>query len=167
MKHPVQEIKCIFSEDRIYRYVWETQVNYEEHATQGACTYIGLNPSTADEYKTDPTVFRCAKRAQRLGFAKMVMLNLFAYRATYPKDMMRAADPIGPDNDKWITKVMRESDLLVLVWGSLGVYRNRYKKVINIISPHSNVMCLGKTKAGMPRHPLYIRNNKELEVYSL
>lgn len=49
-----------FSKDRLYRYqlwrIWDESKPY--------MNVIGLNPSTADETKDDPTIRRC------LGFAK-------------------------------------------------------------------------------------------------
>jgi hypothetical protein len=63
---------------------------------------IGLNPSTADHRKLDPTLRRVRNFAQKWGLGGFVMLNLFAYRATEPRDMKRAEDPVGPKNDRYI-----------------------------------------------------------------
>ena len=57
---------------------------------------IMLNPSTATEERNDPTIERCERRARALGFGGLSVVNLFAFRATYPADLRRAADPVGP-----------------------------------------------------------------------
>ena len=59
---------------------------------------IGLNPSTADETTNDPTVRRCIGFSRRWGFAGLEMLNLFAFRATDPRVMLRAFNPVGARN---------------------------------------------------------------------
>src|SRR5271157_168450 len=61
-------------------------------------TFIGLNPSTADEINDDPTVRRCLGFARRWGFGGMSMLNVFAYRSTNPRALRAATDPVGPRN---------------------------------------------------------------------
>jgi hypothetical protein len=58
--------------------------------------FIMLNPSTATEVQNDPTVERCERRARALGFGAFRVLNIFAWRATDPRDMRAAADPVGP-----------------------------------------------------------------------
>jgi len=83
-----------FSTDRVYRYalwrVWD--------AALPSFVVIGLNPSTADETENDPTIRRCIGFAKREGCGGLVMLNLFAVRATDPRVMMAHPEPIGPDN---------------------------------------------------------------------
>ena len=65
---------------------------------------IGLNPSTADEVTDDPTVRRCINYAKAWGYAGLCMTNLFAYRATDPVVMKAVAEPIGPDNDRYLAE---------------------------------------------------------------
>lgn len=127
---------------------------------EGTVAFIGLNPSTADETADDPTIRRCARFARDWGFARLKMLNLYAYRATAPRDLY-AVDPfppywtqIGPDNDCTIAKVVGGSDLVVCAWGAGSRSPNREGQVLDLISaPH----CLGLTKDGAPRHPLYVK----------
>ena len=59
----------------------------------GTCTFVMLNPSTADGLKDDPTIRRCLGFASDWGFRHMQVVNLFAWRATYPKDMLKQLDP--------------------------------------------------------------------------
>lgn len=122
---------------------------------EGTVAFIGLNPSTADETADDPTIRRCIRFARDWGFARLKMLNLYAYRATDPRDMYAAADPVGPDNDCTIAKVVGGSDLVVCAWGAGAAGNaNRLGRVIGLIAaPH----CLGLTAGGFPRHPLYVR----------
>jgi hypothetical protein len=89
---------AVFSPDQKYRYVlWREWSGHPRRLV-----VIGLNPSTADATKNDPTVTRCINFAKREGCGGMIMLNLFAFRATDPGVMMEAADPVGPENDKYI-----------------------------------------------------------------
>jgi hypothetical protein len=149
---------AIFSHDRIYRYMlwreWDVKLP--------TCTFIGLNPSTADETIDDPTIRRCIGFAREWGYGRMQMLNLFAYRATDPLVMRLADDPIGPDNDRWLVEATRVSGLTVAAWGMHGVYRGRQQQVAELLRANragrvGAVQCLGTTKSGCPRHPLYLR----------
>jgi hypothetical protein len=145
---------CVFSPDRRYRYLLEhewgdlfTQTRY--------VAVIGLNPSTADERQLDPTLRRVRGFAQRFGFFRLKMLNLFAYRSTDPKVLRLVDDPIGPDNDRRLLEVCQGAELILCCWGSHGSYRGRNKAVLHLLSGLP-LQCLGKTKEGHPRHPLYL-----------
>lgn len=118
---------------------------------------MGLNPSTADEVNDDPTVRRCIGYARAWGYNSLIMANIFAFRATFPRDMKAAADPVGPENDKWLTACAREAALVVAAWGNDGAYRGRSRQVVEMMTGAGvQLMCLRITKAGEPEHPLYL-----------
>ena len=116
--------------------------------------FIGLNPSTADEITDDPTIRRCRGFAQTWGFGGIVVANLFAFRATNPLALKAFPSPIGPDNDAWLMKLSRESDIVLASWGSYGAYAGRDQEVTRLVPM---LLTLGVTKAGHPRHPLYVK----------
>ena len=138
-----------FSPCRTYRYSltrgWDD--------TLPCVMFIGLNPSTADETKDDPTIRRCIQFAKDWGFGGLIMANLFAFRATDPKDMKRAADPVGPDNDSWLRELKDRAGLVIAAWGAHGTFAERSEKVLAMFP---DAGCLGKTANGQPKHPLYI-----------
>ena len=142
---------CMFSPCRRYRYsLWRDADGFG----QGFCMFIGLNPSTADEFKNDPTIRRCIRFAKEWGYARLLMTNLFGFRATDPGDMRLEADPVGPDNDGVLLVSASKANLIVAAWGAEGAYRQRGQWAIASLPP---MMCLGLTKDGHPRHPLYCR----------
>ena len=116
------------------------------------CTFIGLNPSTADAEINDPTLRRCIGFAKRWGYGSLLLVNLFAWRATDPRDLLDAPDPIGPQTNRWLRRATVESDLRVAAWGNGGTLANRAYNVDKRLQP---LHCLGITSLGMPRHPLY------------
>jgi hypothetical protein len=99
----------IFSPCRTWRYtlerVWAPPEGYR--GAREVAAFIGLNPSTADEVKNDPTVTRCINYARRWGFHGMFMLNIFALRSTDPRALYRHPDPIGPETNRYLTEVQR------------------------------------------------------------
>lgn len=125
--------------------------------------FIGLNPSTADETQDDPTIRRCINFARDWRYGGMYMLNLFSYRATKPRDMHLAADPIGADNDTALINYSLKSHIIVACWGSTGDHMKRHVSVTNMFE---DLWCFGKTKNGMPRHPLYVKGDTPLVIYS-
>lgn len=146
-------MSAIFSEDRIFRYSLYRDWPMTE-CREGYVMFIGLNPSTADEVKDDPTIRRCRNFAKSWCYRHMFMLNLFAFRATDPRKMMKAADPIGPANDHWLVEHAKAAALVVAAWGRHGEYRERDKSVMALIG---KVHQIGE--AEYPRHPLYLRHD--------
>jgi len=155
---------AMFSECEKYRYVlwrrWEPNCE-----SSNIVSFIGLNPSTADEVKLDPTVTRCVNWAKAWGFGGMAMLNCFAYRATDPKDMKRQADPVGNGNRAALLVWGRESGRTVLCWGNHGTWEDRNKEVLEILGDRNTFYHFGLTKTGQPKHPLYLPNNIELQKW--
>jgi hypothetical protein len=151
---------AIMSEDAIYRYaLWRTWGDGKRRLV-----VIGLNPSTADAVDDDPTIRRCIGFAKREQCDGLFMLNLFAFRATEPRDMLRANDPIGPDNDEYIRQcAVGKHNVVVAAWGALGGTRGRDRHVARLLG---DLYCLGRTKAGQPRHPLYLPAEAPLELWS-
>ncbi len=119
--------------------------------------FIMLNPSTATEVQNDPTVERCERRARALGFGAFRVTNIFAFRATDPRDMRRAADPVGPENDAAILAGVPWADRIVCAWGTHGAHLNRGPEVAALLrGTGAPLHHLGLSKAGHPKHPLYI-----------
>ena len=140
-----------FSMCRVYRYAlwrfWDRSLPFG--------MFIGLNPSTADETNNDPTVRRCIRFVRDWGFGGLIMTNAFAIRATDPRVMLAHEDPIGPNNDYWLKRIADEAGIVIAAWGIHGSHRDRDKAILSMLD--GKVRHLGLTKAGNPRHPLYLR----------
>lgn len=129
--------------------------------------FIMLNPSTADAHADDATIRKCIGFASRYGYQAIEVVNLFAFRATNPKDMLRAVDPIGPENDKHILKATSRCDV-VCAWGPNASKTHRPSKVLNmLIKNKTNPYCLHMTKDGSPGHPLMLSYDRDLLDYML
>lgn len=146
---------ALFCPDRVYRYaLWR----YWTDDFGKPAVFIGLNPSTADEHKDDPTVRRCIKFAKDWGYSGMYMLNLFALRATDPRVMMSHHEPVGRRNDEEIVRYCGIAGIVIAAWGNHGKHLDRDAHVLRLIP---NIHHLGLTKSGCPRHPLYLRATTE------
>ena len=120
-------------------------------------TYIMLNPSTATEVANDPTIERCQRRAEGLGFGAMRICNLFAWRETSPARLKRAQDPVGPQNDRAIREAADWADEVFCAWGAHGAHLGRDRAVTALLARRNvKPFCLGTTRSGAPRHPLYV-----------
>ena len=148
-----------FSDCRKYRYALSRTWDGKKKTV----LFIGLNPSTADEKIDDPTIRRCINYAQNWGYGSLLMVNLFAYRATIPTELKNVKNPIGNDNDLHITELLKKADLAVATWGNEGSLLNRDKDVKKIIP---KLMCLKINKSGQPAHPLYQKKDLKLIKYS-
>lgn len=127
-----------------------------------AVNFVMLNPSTADADKDDPTIRRCIGFAKGWGFERLVVTNLFALRSTDPRVLYRHESPIGPDNDTALFTRAATVSLVVFAWGGHGGARGaRVADLLRSFSPG----CLGRTKDGSPRHPLYLPKITAVERY--
>ena len=146
---------CI-SECGMYRYT----LDRSWHDGDGTCVFIMLNPSTADALQDDPTIRRCIGFARNWGFGSLRVLNLFAFRATDPKRLQMAGDPIGPENDFQIIKGCENAQLIVLAWGNHGTYLRRGAAVVGLLYlKRHQLFHLGLSKTGQPKHPLYLKKD--------
>ena len=153
--------EAIFSKCRLYRYV--LYISWDQSIP--SLVWIMLNPSTADEYANDPTVTRVCGFARRNGYGGVCILNLNAYRATDPRAMMSAADPVGPRNDHWIEHIVHVKPRpdVVCAWGTKGVFGARDQEVLTLLDAfHIRPRILRLTKDGHPEHPLYIPSKTPL-----
>lgn len=131
------------------------------------CVFVMLNPSTADSGVDDPTIRRCVNFAKAWGYERMEVVNLFAYRATDPRALLRLNhddDPVGPENLRHIRCLADDptTHLIVCAWGAHGSHIGQADTVRGWMSD-SGLYHLGLTKDGHPRHPLYVRSNQKLE----
>lgn len=99
----------------------------------------------------------------------IVVLNLFAYRATDPCELLIVDDPVGPDND---THLLREASwpialTFIAAWGGGGNYKGRAQHVAQMFRAQGITLhCLGTTKDGAPRHPLRIAYTVEPQPWN-
>jgi hypothetical protein len=119
--------------------------------------YVMLNPSKATEQHNDPTVERCERRARALQFGAFRVVNLFALRETNPAIMRKSPHPIGPENDMALITGAKWADMILCAWGVHGTHLHRNVEVTkHFLSTGKPLYTLGLSKAGHPKHPLYI-----------
>lgn len=157
------ESVAVYSDCMAYRYTL-TRV-WQAHLPRVA--FVMLNPSTATEVQNDPTVERCERRARALGFGGFGVANIFAFRATDPKVMRAAADPVGPGNDAAIVDLAHWAGRVVCAWGAHGVHLDRGPAVEALLRATGlPLLHLGLTQAGAPKHPLYIGYDRQPEPWA-
>lgn len=137
-----------------YRYsltrVWDT--------SRPTLVFIMLNPSTADASVNDPTIMRCIGFARGLLYGGIRVVNLWAYRATSPKDLAAAGWPVGPQNDQYIVDAVAQNPgIAVCGWGREGTKQPaRVRQVLDLIDLWTVPVALRLTADGVPWHPLYL-----------
>ena len=131
----------------------------------GAVVFVGLNPSTADASRNDPTIRRCVGFARDWGYGAMVMVNLFDARATDPAVMKRRRAPLSRANDAVLLGSARRAALVVGAWGVHGAHRGRGDAVRALLARHGiEARCFGSTASGEPLHPLYQRRERRADA---
>lgn len=123
--------------------------------------WVMLNPSTADSKADDNTIRVITRFSRGWGYGSLMVVNLFALRATSPKDLIKHPDPVGPENDDYISKTLQTGFDVVLAWGANTFARPRVAELIPKLKEWTDkpLMCLRVTKDGSPGHPLYVPGN--------
>lgn len=155
-------MSAIFSSCRTYRYCLERCSTPLLPGTNKRKTvgWIMLNPSTADEQTNDPTIRRVVRYSNDWGYPRVLVGNLFPYRATKPVELRKWNETylLGEFgvNDSWLNNISRSSDMVVFAWGNGGHrYHNRVDAVINMLMKRATkCYVLGYTANGEPLHPL-------------
>lgn len=119
-----------------------------------------LNPSTADARQDDATIRWLVGWAKKHGYGSLRVVNLAAYRATSPADMLAAGDPHGPENTEYLNRYCSDRQVLC-AWGNHGAKLSRHKEMIQAMGT-AQLVCLKTTKTGAPAHPL--RQSHSLEL---
>jgi hypothetical protein len=152
----VSSTGAVLSACGTYRY----QLHRTWDASAPTLAWVMLNPSTADAEVDDPTIRRCIGFARRWHFGGIIVANLFALRATDPRELRAHGDPVGPDNDRTLAEVARDAEALVCAWGA-NTYAAARARVVRVMIGDAMrwprvPLCLGVTKGNSPRHPLYV-----------
>lgn len=133
----------------------------------GPClAFIMLNPSTADASVDDATIRKCIGFAKKFGYSAIEVANLFAFRATKPRDMLAAADPVGPLNDTVLLGLIQRNHRIICAWGGNASKSTRPAEVLNMLRAHKvETHCLHVTKDGAPGHPLMLSYDRQVMLY--
>lgn len=143
---------AVYSLCETYRYIlwriWD--------ATLPLWMYCMLNPSTATEWILDPTIERQKRRSATGGAGGILVANAGAVRETKSALAVKHADPIGPDNRKWLEQFIPLADTHIAGWGPLASKFGGDRLVADVFRRSRKTLnCLEITKDGHPRHPLY------------
>lgn len=155
---------AVYSLDGVYRYLLVRRLSEKAKAgrfpdylhRRKRIGFRMLNPSTASAFKNDPTITRVVNFAIREGAEELWVTNMGALRSTEPAALLTHPDPVGPLNDRFLSYQMKVCTQIVCGWGAHKWAAQQ------VVKPNKKFYCLGVTKWGAPRHPLYLGNNAEL-----
>jgi hypothetical protein len=143
-----------FDNDRRYRFalwrIWEYG--------KPMAMVIGLNPSTANEEKDDPTIRRLSSLLFNQGFGGMYMMNLFTYITAYPAELKKCSDA-NRMSIYWLGVVSKKSSSVIFAWGS---FKEAKEQASGVIKLFPDALCFGKNNDGSPKHPLYLKKDTQL-----
>lgn len=158
---------ALLSDCGTYRYTLGRNLGHSLTLVNKPCLFIMLNPSTADASLDDPTIRRCMGFARREGCTFLTVVNLFALRSTDPDVLSQHDDPVGVENMTHIGRELRRHNpalghLVIAAWGAHPMARHHGVRAIRGRLHEAGALCLGMTKDGEPRHPLYLRADAPL-----
>jgi len=163
---PDYSVHCVFDSTRTYRYIWSYELGVYPARPPRRLMFVGLNPSKADEYVLDNTVRKLIGWTRDWGFSALDVANAYAYRSTDPRNLKHVADPIGPENDRYIIEVAERASLHLVGWGRHATLLDRGRKVAAMLA-RFNPVCLHINADGSPGHPLYLPNATKPVPYQI
>jgi hypothetical protein len=167
-EHPdlVGGAAAVFDRTRTYRYVL-----IRHWGSGSVALVVMLNPSTASATEDDHTIRRCLHFARQAGCGALVVVNLFALCATDPDALLHHADPAGELNEQVLAAAAAlnahtQVGLVLAAWGaSSPLVAGQDETVLGILTRAGlDVLCLGVTAGGLPRHPSRVGNDTELRL---
>lgn len=156
------ERDAVFSECGRYRYLLRRTW---DHGKPRAL-FVMLNPSTANAKDDDPTIRSCVRLMRALGYGSIEVVNLFGLITPDPSELFKSDAPIGPNNERAVHAAIVRCDVVIFAWGAFPAAERKsqfFREWVKAYRPA--VYCLGKTKSGAPKHPLYIKSGTSLQVY--
>jgi hypothetical protein len=87
-------------------------------------------------------------------------------RATDPAGLAKSDDPIGPRNADVGDAAINRCDVVICAWGAHPMAEKRAQSMRSwVLGWKPAAYCLGVTKSGAPKHPLYIKSGTPLVVF--
>ncbi len=160
---------AVISECGKFRYMLYRLLREDTYIQRRTCVFVMLNPSTADGIEDDPTIRRCMRFAAAWDYTMLEVINLFAYRATKPKDLFKSAiSRMGPSYNYHTNKSISGADLIICGWGKLPKAYMEFSDAMvdRIRLLQKTPMCLKVNKDGSPAHPLYLKADLKPIMYS-
>lgn len=158
---------AVFSDCGLFRLRLDRSVT----STGVVFAYFGVNGSTATADENDHTVAKWNGFTLRNGGARYIVGNPYAFCATDVRELAKAADPVGPENDRYLAEIIAEADILVPCWGNRGKLHPRLRPRLDqladmIFAAGKPVKIFGLTKSGDPLHPLTLPYSTPLTDWS-
>jgi hypothetical protein len=121
-----------------------------------------VNPSTADATENDATIRKLLGFGERHGWGKLIVGNLFAYRATDVRELGRVSDPFGEGNGSHLIRIFEEAQHVIFAWGPLAKQPRYFRHIWRVANAYAleaghTPLCIGPpAKDGHPKHPLML-----------
>ena len=138
---------------------------------------IGINPSTAEPDNLDNTLKSVERIAHGNGFDSFIMFNVYAQRATQPKDMERELNTrLHTENMKAFRYILSlsENPCVWAAWGTIICERDYLADCVSDmieIGREYNVRWVTagarSKKGGHPHHPLYLKKDSKIEDFDV
>lgn len=145
-----------FHEGRSYRFAL-----YRRWSNAPTVTFIGLNPSRADESMNDPTIRRMISFAQDLGCGSIWVVNVYPKCSPYPSALFSGRIRYKKLNRRWVECASLNSQDVVLAYGNHVKQRDHEW----FIQAFPDALALKVNQNGRLAHPLYLPSGTQPMLY--
>jgi hypothetical protein len=140
--------------------------NSAKSGIQPYALWIGMNPSTAEADIDDPTIRKEMHFTRAMGLSGYIKCNVMDYRATYPMELQAlGVKPCSDENHTTIAKMARHAEVIIAAWGALNRPVKNFATSVALMLSGYELLCMGTNKDGSPKHPLYLANTTEPQIW--
>ena len=137
---------------------------------QGECTLfcLSINPSTANDVNSDPTMNSLLNIAKSKVFDGCIMINPAPFRSNTPQKLPKEPNiEIIEQNIEEIEKLFEKfpNNTMVCAWGNYYLtgpawFKESLKDIVDRAKKHNiRLVCVSKNKSGQPAHISYLNRD--------
>ena len=124
---------------------------------------IGINPSKANDNRSDKTITTLARFLDAYGFTELTMLNLFQSYSTSQSGIVKSSTT---DFNQY-KEILEQADAIIIVWGLGNSYSEEKKNALSQLCNYKDkIYCISKDNK-YPLHPARMSYNCILEKYKI
>ena len=155
--------RAVIDKTRQYRYLLRRELQEPGTGEPCTCTFIMLNPSTADEKTDDRTITRCRAFARAWGCTTLDVVNLSPFRSSSRDDLHGhvLTQEVIETNANYVRGAVERSCCLIAAWGEFNLKTVSGADAVLDVLAHLDkpVYALRLTKKGAPWHPVRLPGN--------
>lgn len=135
------------------------QITWVSSSPKKTAVAIGINPSKANNSRSDKTITTLSRFLDAYGFTELTMLNLFQSYSTPQSGIVTST---ATDFNKYLT-LFAQTDAIIIVWGMGNEYATEKSEALEVLKSYEDKLYCIKKGEKYPLHPSRMHYDCSLE----